>query len=320
MSKKGINIFLIALAIIILAVVVGDIAISFIEKKPENPYEFQTDDYRDVEPELIKYKETKQIKVKAEKPKGIEWSNNKIYLIADKFLQVIEETGMQVLKTKLPDDPFCITVSPQSEILIGFKNYFSIFSGQGEILKTSSVDDLRSIFTSIAIFDSLIYIADAGRRRVLYFDLNAQLNGEFRGDSGLRAYHGFVIPSPFFDLDFNEKGELWVVNSGMHTLQHYSPNGTLLNSWKKASIKIDGFSGCCNPAHYAFSPNGNFITGEKGMVRIKEYNSAGELVAVVAAPEKFKEHGKATDLTVDDEGNVIALDFDKKQIRVFEKK
>ena len=82
----------------------------------------------------------------------------------------------------------------------------------------------------------------------------------------------------------------------------------------------EGFSGCCNPAHFAFLPDGRFVTSEKGLVRVKTYKPSGEFDAVVAAPVKFAEEGKAPDLAADAAGNVYVLDFDKKMIRVFEPK
>jgi hypothetical protein len=118
----------------------------------------------------------------------------------------------------------------------------------------------------------------------------------------------------------NRDGELWVVNPGMHALQYYSEDGNLEDYWGETSISIKGFSGCCNPAHFTFLPNGNFITSEKGMVRIKEYSPEGKLLSVVAAPAKFKDEGHAPEVVADEKGNVIALDFDRQLIRIFERK
>jgi hypothetical protein len=144
--------------------------------------------------------------------------------------------------------------------------------------------------------------------------------GEIEGKSGNDQIHGFIIPSPYFDLAFNPSGELWVVNPGKHTLENYTVDGKLRTWWEATSIKIEGFSGCCNPAHFAFLPDGSFVTSEKGLVRIKTYNPSGEFNNVVAAPLKFKEEGHAPDLAVDDQGNIYALDLDKKMIRLFVKK
>lgn len=85
-------------------------------------------------------------------------------------------------------------------------------------------------------------------------------------------------------------------------------------------MMTEGFSGCCNPAHFTFLPDGRFVTSEKGLVRVKTYKPSGEFDGVVAAPVKFNEEGKAPDIATDAAGNVYALDFDKKMIRVFEPK
>jgi hypothetical protein len=56
------------------------------------------------------------------------------------------------------------------------------------------------------------------------------------------------------------------------------------------------------------------------MVRIKEYSPGGKLLSVVAAPAKFKDEGHAPEVVADEKGNVIALDFDRQLIRIFERK
>jgi hypothetical protein len=85
-------------------------------------------------------------------------------------------------------------------------------------------------------------------------------------------------------------------------------------------MQTEGFSGCCNPAYFTFLPDGRFVTSEKGLVRIKTYKPSGEFEGVVAAPAKFKDDGEAPDVAADSQGNIYALDFDKKMIRVFEPK
>jgi len=67
--------------------------------------------------------------------------------------------------------------------------------------------------------------------------------------------------------------------------------------------------------------DGSFVTSEKGLVRIKIYKSSGEFLGVVAPPTKFddKIEGQAPDVAVDNKGNIYALDFDRKVLRVFEK-
>jgi len=83
-------------------------------------------------------------------------------------------------------------------------------------------------------------------------------------------------------------------------------------------MKLEGFSGCCNPAEMAIMEDNSFVTSEKGMPRIKLYGQHGELKGVVAPPDKFDvDSYYAPDVTVDAEHRVYALDFDRKQVRIF---
>ena len=175
-----------------------------------------------------------------------------------------------------------------------------------------------SYITAVSAYEGNIFVADAGLRKVYRYSEDGELITEFEGKKGDEVVHGFIVPSPYFDLGVNQFGELWVANPGMHSLENYTFDGDLRGFWEYTSIEIEGFSGCCNPAHFAFLDDGSFVTSEKGLVRIKIHKPSGELKSVVAAPAKFKDEGEAPDVAVDIMGNVYALDFDKKIIRVFE--
>ena len=144
--------------------------------------------------------------------------------------------------------------------------------------------------------------------------------GYFEGKSEAGQLHGFIIPSGCFDLDISEDGELWVVNPGKHSLEHYSHQGRLLRFWENASFAPEGFSGCCNPVHIAILPDGSFVTSEKGIVRIKVHKPYGDIYGFVALPEKFENALYAPDVTATPEGIIYALDFNTNKIRVFRHK
>lgn len=135
-----------------------------------------------------------------------------------------------------------------------------------------------------------------------------------------KAVPGFVIPSPYFDIDLSDEGYLWAVDPGRHSLYNFNANGEMRTLWKKSSVKTEGFSGCCNPAHMAILEGNAFVTSEKGIVRVKIYDQHGEYVGVVASPDMFDENAYAPDVCIDENGRVILLDFNRKQLRIFEAK
>jgi len=102
-------------------------------------------------------------------------------------------------------------------------------------------------------------------------------------------------------------------------VENYTDEGTLRAFWGRPSFDIDGFTGCCNPAHFAIFPDGSFVTSEKGLARIKVYKASGELDCVVSVPEDFKEESEPSDIAVDASGKIYALDVVKKRIRIFER-
>jgi hypothetical protein len=98
-------------------------------------------------------------------------------------------------------------------------------------------------------------------------------------------------------------------------------------------MTLEGFMPCCNPVNFAVLPEGAFVTAEKGVTRVKIYNSDGGFVGVVAGPDQLLESGTARvcevpalcqaggfDVAVDSAGRIYVLDTIKNVIRIFTKK
>ncbi|MGE0020395.1 MAG: hypothetical protein AB7S72_12060 [Draconibacterium sp.] len=318
MKNKGIVIFLIVLAVVIVAIIAGDYLSDKPDKTGPNPFEYNVDNFKTVDSTLIHFKETKNYRITFEKPVAITVSDEKIYLAGDSKIQVIGLDGSLIQEIELTGKPQVIEVA-NNLIYTSIDNAIHVFSESGELLKTWPALADSALVTSVAASATSVFVADAGNRKVHRYNHDGQLLNSFDGKVTESEY-GFIIPSPFFDIDINSDGDLWVVNPGLHSLENYTEEGNLREHWNNTSMLIDGFSGCCNPAHFCFLPDGRFVTSEKGLVRIKIHKQSGEFDGVVAAPVKFTEEGKAPDIATDDAGNVYALDIDKKMIRVFEPK
>ena len=317
MKNKGIVIFLIVLAVVIVAIIAGDYLSDKPDKTGPNPFEYNVDNFKTVDSTLIHYKETKNYRISTESPTALIISGEKIYLAGDSKIQVIGLDGSLVQEIALMGNPQAFEVFGEN-IFVAISNAINVFNTTGKLLKTWPALTDSALVTAIAASETYVFVADAGNRKVHRYNHEGQLIASFDGKAAEGELHGFIIPSPFFDLDINPDGDLWVVNPGMHSLENYTEEGTLREHWNNTSMMTEGFSGCCNPAHFTFLPDGRFVTSEKGLVRVKTYKPSGEFDGVVAAPVKFTEEGKAPDVATDAAGNVYALDFDKKMIRVFE--
>lgn len=319
MKNKGIIIFLIILAVIIVAVIVGDYVSGRPDKSQPNPYAYDVEEFKNVDPELILYKESKNFKIGFEEPVALAVQNEKIYVAGDKELKIIDLSGNLLANFTLQEKPLAVEVF-QNEIYIATKNRVLLYDEGGTVLQEWTVQGENSLITAIAADKDNVFVADAGMRRVIRFSKEGEILNEFDGKAEEGALHGFIIPSACFDLDINDVDELWVVNPGLHALENYTYEGNLRSHWKNTGMRPEGFSGCCNPSHFTFLDDGRFVTSEKGLVRIKTYKRSGEFEGMVAAPVKFTEKGRAPDVAADLNNNVYALDFDKKMIRVFEPK
>lgn len=322
MKGKYITAFLLLLVLVVAAIVVFDNKTDKIDTSSyltTNPFEKDIEAYNAVADSLISHVETKQIRLNASTPKAIDYKDGEIYILADDYLQVIRTNGSEVKKTTLGDETTCLTVLKDKRVLVGFKDHLVLLEKDLVEMKHSAISE-KALFTAVASNGDLIFVADAGLKRVVVYDRNLTQVNTFKGESGVSDQYGFIVPSAHFDLAVNAESELWVVNPGMHALQNYSDKGKLRGFWGKTSFETDGFSGCCNPFFIAFLSDGSFVTSEKGLVRIKIHEPSGVLRSVVASPQSFKGERKAPDVAVGEKGDILALDFEKKMIRFFKPK
>jgi len=319
MKNKGIIIFLLVMAVVIVAVFVSEFLSDRPDRSKPNPFAYDVDEFKNVDPDLILYKESKNFKIGFDEPAAIAVGNDKIYVAGDSKLKIIDFSGKLLTELSLPGKPQAVEVFNET-IFLAAENRVFVLDEDGNVLNEWEQLGENSLITAIAATANNVFVADAGSRRVFRFSEEGEKMGEFDGKAEEDALHGFIIPSPCFDLDINDEGDLWVVNPGMHALENYTYEGNLRSHWERTSIKPEGFSGCCNPTHFTFLSDGRFVTSEKGLVRIKTYKRSGEFEGVVAAPTKFVDEGRAPDLAADSQDNIYALDFDKKMIRVFEPK
>lgn len=169
--------------------------------------------------------------------------------------------------------------------------------------------------TSIALDGDKVFAADAGQRTVWIFSIEGRLLGSIDGRLEGPADPGFVVPSPWFHAAAGP-GELWVTNPGRQRVECYV-NGLRTKVWGVAGMSTEQFCGCCNPTHLALLPGGGFVTSEKGIPRVKVYDSEGKFRSVVASAEAFDEGTTGLAVAATSDGRILVLDPARGQVRAF---
>lgn len=286
--------------------------------KVENPYVYNIEKLKRIDSTLVKYKEQYSFTPKLINIKALAIDNeDKVYVSGDDGVAIFENDGKFISRFNTPEKANCIAVDNSRNVIIGMKNHIEIYGQNGNLISKWKTISEKTIITSIAINKRDIFVADAGNRIVYRYNKSGRLLNTIGKKDESKGIKGFIIPSPYFDLAIGRNEELWVVNPGLHTLMAFKPEGDLITPWKKSSMGVDGFNGCCNPSHIAMLSNGSFVTSEKGIERVKIHNQTGEFECAVASPENFVSGSRGMDLAVDSQDNIFVLDPENNKIRIF---
>jgi len=295
---------------------------------------YDVKDLAKIDPNLILYEETGAIGTGFKAARGIAVGfDGHVYVAGDKSIRVVFGSHRLPDDIKLADMPRCLTVTDDGKIYVGFKEHVEVYDGQGKRLATWQRLGDDAVLTSIAVSKNDVFVADAGNRIVHRFDTTGKLINRIGGKDKDRNIPGFVIPSPYFDLAVGRDGLLRVSDPGRHSIEAYTFDGDLEFSWGGFSAGVEGFCGCCNPVNFAILADENFVTCEKGLIRVKIYDPDGAFVCVVAGSEQLVEGGAsrvsefgpgaqagAFDVAVDARGRIFVLDTHKGVVRIFTRK
>ncbi len=270
--------------------------------------------FAEVKPELLAYRLMLTIPVSLGVPRGIaSLADGTVYVCGDRALVAIDRSGAVESRWDLDGEPTCVAAGAGGRVYVGMRDHVEVIEAGAGVRQWPDLGS-QAIVTSIAVSGGSVFVADAGNRMVLRFDGAGKLTGTVGAD--------FVVPSPFFDVSASTDGSLFVADPGNQRIRRYGADGRLLAQWGRASLDIDGFGGCCNPAHIAVLPCGALVTSEKGLPRVKVYEPDGTLTAVVAPSSDFGAAETGLDLATRQAngGEVLVLVPGERAVRVYVKK
>jgi sugar lactone lactonase YvrE len=291
-------------------------------EQPGANIEYNLEGFEELDKIETQYQELPPITLGVKDARALAAAQGKLYVGALDAIAVHEESGKEIARHAIKGTPRCLAVAPDGTIYAGMHATVLVLDPSGAKKAEWTDFSARSYITAIAVSGADIYVADAGDRVVLRYDAAGTRLTRIGEKDESRDVPGIEAPSPYLDLAINPDGDLWVVNPGKLGLERYRSDGSIVTAWYKPSVlKLDGFPGCCNPTHIAFNSNGQLLTCEKGLPRVKAFEvTAGTFDGLVAGSALFPQEQSLHDLAVDSKDRILLLDGKKNSVRVFTRK
>jgi hypothetical protein len=303
-------------------------------KAPSKPalgeeFTYDVSRFQKSDPALVRYEEVSRFPVGLERARNIATgADGSIFVVGIGGIRKFSPDGELLLTIPMDEPVHSIALRPNGEMLAGHKEQITVCDSAGAVISVWSDVPKGMLPTSIAIVGEEIFVADAVNKMLWKFDAAGNKSGVIGVRDPERNIRGFKIPSPYFCVRMAPDGLLRVTNPGEHQIEAYTLEGDLETAWGKASFAIDGFCGCCNPVSFDVFADGSFVTCEKGLPRVKLYDSHGGFTGLVAGPEAFPEYLKAANAgtlpslgsgiyaAIDPHGRVLVLDPIGGEVRI----
>jgi sugar lactone lactonase YvrE len=242
-------------------------------------------------------------------------SAGRLYAAGDSAVKVFAAQGGLVRQWATSAPGECVAVDAPGRVWVGQREQVEIFSPEGERVDTWRDPGRLGLVTAIGFGGGDVFLADANARWVRRYGADGSFLNNI-GDQHRKG--GFHIPNGVVDFAVDDGGILHVANPGMHRVERYSPDGTLLGRFGRFDGQDPaGFPGCCNPTNLAVDDKGRVVVSEKAGPRVKVYDPEGTLLTVVA-DDVFDARAKNMDLAVDAGGRIYVADTVTLEICVFE--
>jgi len=298
------------------------------ETKLDPRFVYDVSQFERTDPAQLIYGEVASIATGLEGPKCLAAGpDNTIFIGGDRVVNRFDHAGQLLASIPLGGKPLALAATG-GRLCVALKDRLDIFDCNGRPLIQGEPLGPGTWLTGVCDAGEAIFLADAGHREILRCDRRGGVIGRFghHGDGN----PGFVVPSPYFNVMLGGDGLLWVNNPGRHQIEAYTAEGKFELGWGSPSMAVENFCGCCNPVHFTRRSDGKFVTSEKGLNRIKIYDSRGNFEGVVAGPEHLVKDlelakkacvdcriGFGFDVACDATGRVLALDPATRSVRIF---
>jgi len=243
-------------------------------------------------------------------------SADQINVLGDGEVRTFDSKGIFLRKWKAPEGALCMAVGGGGRVYLGRAGQVEIYStaGNREGGFAAGESGKSANITAIKISGSEILVADASARCIRRYTETGKLIGEIGTQNKTR---GFMLPNRSLDMDVDGKGVVRATDSGRHRVSSWILDGTPAGYFGKFGLRNpEDFVGCCNPVNIAVAPDGKIVTAEKVAARVKVFDAAGKLLALIG-PEHFDPQCIHLYLAVDSRGRIVVADPVRLEIKVF---
>ena len=242
---------------------------------------------------------------------------DRIFVLSDGAVKIFSPEGSPVRSWKAPEKALCIAVSRDERVYLGFAGRVEAFDTEGRREGGFQVGDAgkQASVTAIKFLGKEILVGDASAKCIRRCDENGKQLGQIGFSNKVR---GFMLPNGFLDLDVAPNGMVVTADPGRHRVSLWKADGTPAGQFGKFGLANPGdFVGCCNPVNLAVAPDGKIVVAEKVAARVKVFDAAGKLLAVIG-PENFDPKFTHLHLAVDSRGRILAADPVRLELKGFE--
>ena len=294
-----------------------------------NPFALNTEGLRETDPKLISHAESLIFPGHFPEARRISVSGEKLFVAAGNHLRVLNLKGEEQLAVEFAEPVRCAAGTRDGRIFIGLKSRVEMRDSKGSSLSSWIIPGEKTWLSGMAVGKEDLYLADSGNRVVLRYNFEGKVLGRIGEKNAQRGVPGIILPSPYLQVALGKDGLLRVNNPGRHR------SGCVYSRWRSGkcigvlrAVVSPDFVGVATRLACAVLPDGRCITSEKGVPRVKLYDTDGTFKSVVARAELFPNNARSgaarradgllggLDVAVDDSDRVYVMDLVSGQVRV----
>jgi len=239
-----------------------------------------------------------------------------IYCLGDDEIRVFDAGGNLLNSFKVKTKAACLEAGADGRVYTGSLGRVDIYDSRGDYQGSIQVGtpNRPAAVTAIKVYRNEILVADAQAKIIHRYDYAGRHLGVI-GDKNKTG--SFMLPNGWLDFDIDSSGIILATDTGRHRVTEWILDGTPTGSFGKFGMQDPSdFVGCCNPVNLAVTPDGEIVTAEKMIARVKVFNPDGAMIAYIG-PENFDPNCRNIHLEVDSAGRIITADPVRRVIKIF---